>query len=157
MAWTESLDEEPEEEDPNRWVDVEEDGCIASEVVVARHRHLLGRARLGGGGCGGGLAEMRRLAFPGGRRGVLQDKVLQRHVEQIIVDFSGLERVQQRASWSRTTERGSGGAVLRRDRLSRCFTWNLDIVSTSPLLLHFAHVFRDSLRRLSEEFLEDFR
>ena len=78
-------------------------------------------------------------------------------VEQIIVDFSGLERVQQRASWSRTTERGSGGAVLRRDRLSRCFTWNLDIVSTSPLLRHFAHVFCDSLRRLSEEFLEDFR
>ena len=38
----------------------------------------------------------------------------------------------------------SGGAVLRRDRLSHCFTWNLDIFSTSPLL------------RFLEEFLEEF-
>ena len=64
-----------------------------------------------------------------------QDKGLQRLVEQIVVDFFFvLDRVQQRASWSRTTWRGSGGAVLQRDRLSHCFTWNLDIISTSPLL-----------------------
>ena len=49
-----------------------------------------------------------------------------------------------------------GGAVLRRDRLSHCFTWNLDIISASLLLRHFAHVPCDSLRRLLEEFLHDF-
>ena len=47
---------------------------------------------------------------------------------------AGLDRVQQRASWSRTLRRESGGAVLRRDRLSHCFTWNVDVVSSSPLL-----------------------
>ena len=52
--------------------------------------------------------------------------------------------------WSRTTWRGSVSAVLRRDHLSHCFTWNLDIISTSPLLRHFAHVSCDSPRRLLE-------
>ena len=65
-------------------------------------------------------------------------------------------RVQQRASWSRSTWRGSGGTILRRERLSHCFAWNLDILSTRPLLRHFAHVSCDRLQRLSEEFLEDF-
>ena len=70
--------------------------------------------------------------------------------------FLGLDRVQQRASWNRTTSRGSVGAVLRRDRLPHCFTWNLDIISRSPLLRHIAQVFCDSFWRLLEEFLEDF-
>ena len=38
------------------------------------------------------------------------DKVLQRFVVQIFGDFLGLDRVQQRASWSRSTWREFGGA-----------------------------------------------
>ena len=68
---------------------------MALEVVVAWHRHLLGRARLGGGG--GGRAGGGETA--GGWRLLVvvvvfsNDKVLQRLVEQITVDFLGLVRV----------------------------------------------------------------
>ena len=68
-------------------------------MVVAWHRHLLGRARFGGGG-GRGEVGGRRAA--GGCRLMVvvvvfsQDKVLQRLVEQITVDSLGLDRVQQR-------------------------------------------------------------
>ena len=60
---------------------------------------------MAGAGAGGGW---RWLASPGGRRGALPDKVLQRLVEQIIVVSSGPGQVQQRASWSRTMWRESG-------------------------------------------------
>ena len=47
-----------------------------------------------------------------------QDKVLQRCVEQIIDDI-GPGQGFNSASWSRTAWRGSGGAVLRRDHVTR--------------------------------------
>ena len=96
----------------------------------------------------------RRRGERSGRRlqGLSQDQVLQRLVEQIFGDFSGHDRAQPRfveqnhVAWD-------GGAVLRRDGLSRCFTWNLDIICTSPLLRHFTHMSCDSLRRHWKNFL----
>ena len=75
----------------------------------------------GGAGAGGGVGRLPCVSFL-----VVvmfsQDRFCQRLVEQINVDFLGLDRAQQCASLSRTMWRESGGPVLRRDRLSHCFT-----------------------------------
>ena len=73
---------------------------------------------------------------------LLPQQFLQRFVEQIIED-AGTEEVFKvfsegkvggfiSASWSRTTLRGSGSAVLRRDRARAVLTWKPEHFSTSP-------------------------
>ena len=103
-----------------------------------------GRPRRGRAGVGGGWRLLVVVVV------ISQDTVVQRLVEQIIVDFSG---PGQGSTARRTMWRGSGvpfsdATVFR--------TSNLDIIFTSPLLRHFAQVSCASLWRRLEEFLEDF-
>ena len=140
-----------------------------SESTSTAARGWLRLVCLGGGGCSAtaslgtssGMSLVRRWRRRRGRAGrcgrvfkvFSQDTVLQRFVEQIFGDFLGLDRVQQRASWSRTTWREFGGAVLRRDRLEHCLTWNLDTIFyesvTETLCQHVLRQSTETFGRIS--------
>ena len=129
-----SSSEEAQEED--RWVDEYGLTWIMTAAFPGRWRRqrrgdLVGRARLGSGGGGGEGGAGRRATSSRSSPRTRFCSVLWSRSSST---FAG----PGQGSTARLVEQNHVAwvwcAVLQRDRPSHCFTWNLNIISTSPLL-----------------------